>query len=438
MKVVIYFEWLHFIRNPARLIAVLLFLVATFFSLFNGVSEYEERLTQIESINKQIDETQQLAISWFDEGKKGPEDRPWVDINTPFWSMWYGTHYVIDYPEPTMIFNAGQSDHFGYYKRVSMWTTAYDSDLTAELSNPEMVQLGALDFSFVWLYLMPLLLVVLTYHTKGLEHDLGFLPLLQVQQPNLNIWVIQRLLVVGIGMLGLLTLLILGSTVIVSKLSLCSDVFSLWGVYVLYLMLWIVIVYFITRYGKGQADQALKMVGVWLMLTVVIPGIVNQYILLKKPAGLMMDMIEASRDGHSEIFDRPENSVIKDTKRIIPELENLEIAKHDSLLKQPMISGAYRLVLNEYMTEVSNRIMQDQQERNKMIAASYWFNPVTGFHNWMNNISGTGHESNLEFRKEIQKSGKSINHKLVKDEWSERKMDKAAFDEYVLLLNNKE
>jgi ABC-2 type transport system permease protein len=348
--------------------------------------------------------------------------------------MWYATHYVIDDPSSTMIFNSGQSDHFGYYKRVSMWTTAYDSDLTAELSNPEMVQLGALDFSFVWLYLMPLLLVVLTYHTKGLEKDLGFLPLLQVQQPNLNSWLAQRLAVIGMGILILLSLLILSASLLVGDLSLGKDVFTLWVVYSLYLILWLVIIYLIIKFGKGQADQALKMVGVWLLLTIVMPGIVNQYILLKKPADLMMDMIEASRDGQSEIFDRPKEAIIEDSKRIMPELVDLEVAKHDSLLSQDMINGAYRLVLNEYMSEVSNRIMQDQMERNKMIAASYWFNPVTGFHNWLNNITKTGHKSNLDFRKKIQKAGEVINQTLIKDEWSEKKMDKSSFEEYSKLL----
>lgn len=436
MKRIFYFEWLHFTRNAARPVAVALFLFAAIFGLFNGVSNYNERSSQIESIKERIAETHQTAYQWFEEGKSGPENRPWVNIHEPFWSMWHGNHYIIDEPKPSMIFNIGQSDHFGYYKRVSVWSTAFDNDLTAELSNPEMVQLGALDFSFVWLYLMPLLLVVLTYHTKGLEMDLGFLPLLKVQQSNLNTWIIKRLMVIGLGILGLLTILIIGLMIGVSDLSLENDVISLWGVYSIYLIFWLAIVYLIIRFGKGQADHALKMVGMWILITVVIPGIVNQYILLEKPADLMMSMIEANRDGQSEIFDRPRDAVIKDAMRILPELQFLEVAKNDSLLTQDMINGAYRLVLNEYMTEVSNRIIQDQEERNKMISATYWFNPVTCFHNWLNSITRTSHQSNLEFRKEIQKAGEVINKTLVKDEWTNKKMDKYSFEEYVQLLSN--
>lgn len=434
MKKVIYFEWLHFKRNSARPIAVVLFLIAAVLGLYNGVSNYQSRVTQIEAILEQAKETQESAYAWFEEGKNGPEDRPWVNINEPFWSMWYGTHHVIHEPAPTMVFNVGQSDHFGYYKRVSMWTTAFDSDLTAELSNPEMVQLGALDFSFVWLYLMPLLLVMLTYHTKGLEVDLGFLPLLQVQQPNLNGWLIRRLTVIGVGLLLLLTLFVLGSTSLMGQLSIGNDMILLWSVYALYLLLWLAIIFFVIRFGRGQADQALKMVGVWLLLTVVIPGTVNQYVLLEKPADLMMSMIEATRDGQSEIFDRPEDVIIKETKQLMPNLLNLDVAKQDSLLSQEMINEAYRIIRNEYITNVSNDIMREQEERNSLIAMTHVLNPITGFHNWLNNITGTGHKSNLAFRKEVQRAGEIINRKLTADVWSERKMDKAAFGEYVELL----
>ena len=438
MKNLIYFEWLHFKRNAARPFAIVLFVVAAVFGLYNGVSHYQNRVAQVEAILGQAKETQESAYKWFDQGKNGPEGRPWVNINEPFWSMWYGTHYVIHESAPTMTFNLGQSDHFGYYKRVSMWSTAFDSDLTAELSNHEMVQLGAFDFSFVWLYLMPLLLVVLTYHTKGLEIDYGFLPLLLIQQPNLNRWLIRRLTVVGVGVLLLMTVFLFASTFLVSQLSLGKEVILLWSVYSLYLLLWLVIIFFIIRFGKGQADQALKMVGVWLLLTVVIPGTVNQYVLLNKPTDLMMDMIEANRDGQSEIFDRPEDVIINEAKQIIPELSRLEVAEQDRLLSQDMINGAYRLVLNQYMTEISKKIIEDQQDRNKLIAATYWFNPLTGFHNWLNNITKTGHQANLDYRIRIQEAGELINRTLVIDEWSSREMNKTSFIEYIDLIKTDE
>ncbi|MEM1406387.1 MAG: hypothetical protein AAGG59_06405 [Bacteroidota bacterium] len=434
MKKLIYFEWLHFRRNVARPIAVLLFLLASLFGLYNGFSSYQERKQEIENINGRKTETIGEALGWFDQGKTGPEGRPWVDINTPFWSMWYATHYLVQRPQATMIYNLGQSEHFGYYKRVTMWTTAFDDDLTAEISNPELVQLGSLDFTFVWFYLMPLLLIVLTYSTKGLERDLGFIPLLKVQRPFLHHWLLQRVLITGLWLLALLSTLIFVPTLFISELSFSNDLIGIWFVYGLYLILWLTLIYLVIRFGKGQADQALKMVGVWLVLTVAIPGLVNQYVLLKKPADLMMDMIEAGRDGQAKIYDRPQDEILLEARRIIPQLSELDAAQYDSLMKQPMINGAFRLVLTEYMSKISDGIINDQLTRNQMIASSYWFNPVTGFHNWLNNLTETGHSSNLDFRRNIQKGGEAIQYRLVLDEWQDKKMDKTFFESYVQLL----
>jgi len=259
--------------------------------------------------------------------------------------------------------------------------------------------------------------------------------LLNVQQPNLNSWLIQRLAVIGLGMLLLLTLLTVGPLLMVNELSLGYEIVLLWTVFSFYLLLWMVIIFFIIRFGSSQADQALKMVGLWLLLTLVIPGTVNQYVLLNKPVDLMMDMIEANREGQSEIFDRPESIIINEAKQIMPELSKLDIAKNDSLLNQDMINGAYRLVLNAYITDISDKIIAEQKERNDLIKATYWFNPLTGFHNWLNNITKTGHEGNLAFREEIQNAGEVINRTLVMDEWGDRKMDRPSFTEYVQLFN---
>jgi Cft2 family RNA processing exonuclease len=125
---------------------------------------------------------------------------------------------------------------------------------------------------------------------------------------------------------------------------------------------------------------------------------------------------------------------MKKAQQIMPELKKLAVAKHDSLFTQEMINGAYRLVLNQYMNEVSDKIREDQENRNQVIAATYWFNPVTGFHNWLNMTTKTGHQQNLTFRRNIQQAGNQIHYRLTMDEWQQRKMDHASFREYIQLL----
>lgn len=434
MKNLIYFEWLHFSRGLARPIAVLLFLFAASFGIYNGFNSYHERLDQVDAIKESRAESHQEVFDWFESGVEGPEERPWVKISTPFWSMWYAKHQLVQTPSPLMVYNIGQSEHFGYYKRVSMWSTAFDDDLAAEIANPEFVHLGALDFSFVWIYLMPLLLIVLAYQVKGLEQDVGILPLLRIQQPSTGLWLLRRLMIMGVAMLLLLSLLVWIPELLFLKSSQTESVLILWMIYTSYLLFWLILVFLVIYFGKGQADQALKMVGLWLLFAVAIPGVVNQYVLLRKPADLMLSLIEANRDGQQEIWDRPQDKVVEEALAVLPELQGSEAATNDSLLERPMINAAYRLVWSDYIAGVSNKIMEDQEGRNDLISATYWFNPVGGFHKWLNGISCTGHEASLGFRRKIQEATFSINQTLIMDEWKKRKMDKASFNEYAQMF----
>ena len=434
MKTLLYFEWLHFSRNLARPIALTLFVIAALFGIYNGVNHYQDRLDQISTTEQSTAELHQTAEEWFSAGIAGPADRPWVDINTPFWSMWYAGHFLVDTPKPAMIYNIGQSAEMGYYKRVSMWTTAFDDDLTAEIANAELSRMGELDFSFAWLYLMPLLLIVLTYHTKGLEYDLGFIPLLNVQQPSLNTWLLKRLLILGFLMVSVLTLLMLVPVLFLGGSFPIVGMLPIWFVYLFYLLIWMMVAFFVIRFGKGQSDQALKMIGIWLLLAVAIPGIVNQYVLLKKPVGLMMSLIEASREGREKIYELPEDQVKAQALQLLPDMQKTAGALDDSLMTQDMLNGAYRLVLNRYNSGISDQVLQDQEVRNQLIVSTYWYNPVTGFHNWLNRLTNSGHEANLAFRRKIQKAGEQINRQLVLDEWSDKKINQSLFDDYKKIL----
>ena len=53
-----------------------------------------------------------------------------------------------------MVFSLGQSEQYGYYKRVTNWSTIFDSDLAEEIANPERMAIGTLDLNFVLIYLI--------------------------------------------------------------------------------------------------------------------------------------------------------------------------------------------------------------------------------------------------------------------------------------------
>ncbi len=74
------YEWKHFIRNPFKVIAVLLFTLATAYGLHNGASLYEKQSQEIQNIQNKIKEDREtysenyikddgLGLDYFGEQK---------------------------------------------------------------------------------------------------------------------------------------------------------------------------------------------------------------------------------------------------------------------------------------------------------------------------------------------------------------------------------
>jgi len=83
------YELKHFSRSIAKLFAYVLFVLASVYALYNGFDLQNKHQETIQNIEQKKQEEITKALAWFDEGKKGPEDRPWMDITTPFWASWF-------------------------------------------------------------------------------------------------------------------------------------------------------------------------------------------------------------------------------------------------------------------------------------------------------------------------------------------------------------
>ena len=81
---------------------------------------------------------------------------------------------------------------YGFYKEITFWSSTYDNDMVEEISNPERILTGTVDFSFLVIYLLPVLLIALTYNIGGLERDAKFERLIAIQTGSLSKWLLLR------------------------------------------------------------------------------------------------------------------------------------------------------------------------------------------------------------------------------------------------------
>ncbi|WP_111669883.1 DUF3526 domain-containing protein [Algoriphagus litoralis] len=429
-------EWINFIRSPYKIIAVVLFLIAAGFSIYNGYALRNKQLDTISKVKaiykKQLDE----AKAYLKANKKGPEDSPWIDVQTPYWAMYSSAQHLTKAPSPMMVFAVGQAEQFGFYKRINAWSTAYDGDLAAEISNPERIALGALDFTFVVLFLLPILLIVLCFTVGGYEQDKQVSKLIKIQLGVQSPWIFGRIISIGIYVSGFLIALILISALFSGVIAEAGNsLFQFSAIILLYTWIWLLGIIGLIHLQMGQTAQAMTLTLIWVIFAMVIPGAVHQAASLIYPNNLMVEFLDAKREDTEDIYDTDFPIVRNRVIQNYPELKETKLATvPDSVFAQNLKSSIYRTEIAYHMKEVSEKIENSFGEKNSFITSSYWFNPIIGIQNYLFGLAETDYIAYQNYRKKIQSANLEICKTIILDEWNEVKVDLEKFTVYEKLL----
>ncbi|MEM7574631.1 MAG: DUF3526 domain-containing protein [Bacteroidota bacterium] len=429
------YEWKHLSHSRFKLVALLLYLGAAVYGLHNGASLYNDRVTEIERIQQKAQEDRNTYLAYYEAGEKGPEDRPWVDVTSPFWAVWYSNVYHFKRPSSAMVYSIGQAEQYGYYKRVSFWASPLDADMTQEIANPERLQTSSLDFAFVFLFLQPVLLLILLYNLKSAEVEEGIFPLIEVQTTNSQGWLLSRvgfylsiLVVLNLGLLFYGALL----TGVLKTAAVAFWQLLLFGLF--YLLLWTGLYYLVLRRGKTIMGNTLLMAGIWLLLVFVVPAGVQQRVSIQMPANLMADFIDAKRDERTAIFNQPDSVLQAQLFALFPEIVNSPVANDSTKINLARNQSSSSLA-NELTKASVVKIEQENQTRNSLLRASYWFNPVMYFQNRFNSIAHTHYDNYEQFRQEIQILIDRQIKIMVLDTWEDIEVNEEQFQEYAKTLS---
>lgn len=429
------FEFKHFSRSRAKFWAYILFVLACLYALFNGFNLQNKHLKTIESIEQKKQEGIAKIKSWYDEGKTGPEDRPWIDITTPFWALWNAPTYTIKNPSPLLPLGIGQAEQYGFYKKITNWSSTYDNDMVEELSNPERLVNGNIDFAFVVLFLLPILLIIFSYNINGFEKDFNFDKLIDIQVGNKQKWILARLLFYVLLLILTVIILILSVGIINSvNDTYQSNLLALIFLATIYITSWAIVFYFIILKSNGSSSQAFTMISVWLVACIVIPGAVHQYASTKYPPNLMTDYLDVNRKDAYEVFELSRDIQAKKIMAIYPDLAQTKHGQ-DSLSDDDIVSNTVSAIINQMNKMAIDTIEAQNDAKNKLITSSYWFNPVSYFQNKWNSITDTDYYAYKNYRADVQQAIDKKIELLVFDCWDKKKVDKALYENYLILLN---
>jgi len=434
--VIIQNEYKHFVRSKFKTFSLVLFIGAAVYGLQNGYELFQKHNSEIAAIKTKNTESVKTIESWFDEGKKGPEDRPWINITTPFWAIWNAPSTVVKTPSALMPFTIGQTEQFGYYKQVTNWSTTFDSDLAEEIANPERLATGTLDFSFVIIYLLPILVIVLLFNIGGLEKDLGFDRLIQVNSISPKKWLLARFAFYFLALIIVLLVLMLPYAILSGAFQNEFGTFIKLFLYVsLYTFLWFSVFYFINLSGKGSTNQAMKMVSVWLLFCIVLPGTIHQVASLKYPSSYMTDYIDANREESNKLLELPNDTIRNRLLALYPILKETKHGR-DTLIDEEILGNSSSALVNELMKKTALTIEINNERKNQFIQNTYWINPISFFQNKINTLANNDYYAYKQFRHNIQSIiDKKVNTILL-DCWNKETVNKEKYLWYVEHFNN--
>ncbi|MEO0472159.1 MAG: DUF3526 domain-containing protein, partial [Bacteroidota bacterium] len=297
------------------------------------------------------------------------------------------------------------------------------------------LQSGTLDFSFVVLYLLPLLLLICLYNIKGAEADGGFLRLIYAQTGTQGPWLLARVAFYGSLIMLIMGGLMLYGAMLTPVFSSASSAFWQGLLWIFgYLLLWGVGFGLILRQGNSSIGNTLKMVGLWLLFAFIIPATIHQWVSIQQPANLMTELIDAQRDQKYEIYDLPDSVVQAHLNEMFPKIINSPVAQDSNKIVAARNRSFYALT-NELAKNSIKQIETTNEERNELIQASYWFNPLSFMQNKLNSISQTDYQDYKNYRAEIQALVDKQIRVLVLDMWQDVAVDKKRYVEYEEMLS---
>jgi ABC-2 type transport system permease protein len=236
--------------------------------------------------------------------------------------MYYLKFVYVNKPLPITALAIGQRDVNSSIQAVTirgLEAQKYDTDL----ENPFNLMMGNLDLSFVILYIFPLLIITLTFNLLSEEKENGTWRLVYTQTTSSIKYLLQKLLVAGLFTTGVLLLLFASSIVIVG-IPVNIALLQFASVSLLYLLFWLAVSFFIVSLNKKSGANAIALLSIWLLLTIVLPATVNSYITTSYPVPEALSTMLKQRDGYHQKWDVPKEQTMQQFFSAYPQYKHLK------------------------------------------------------------------------------------------------------------------
>lgn len=174
----------------------------------------------------------------------------------------------------------------------------YDS----ELNNPNNLMAGNIDFSFVLIYLFPLLIIAFSYNLVSEEKESGTWKIVATQSQNTFLYILKLFYIRILSLFAVLTI-VLFIAVLFLGIPLDASFFAFYGISILYLLFWFAVSFFIVSLQLHSNFNAVILLTIWLFLIIILPAVINTYVVNKYPVPEALELTVKQRNAYHEKWD---------------------------------------------------------------------------------------------------------------------------------------
>jgi len=237
--------------------------------------------------------------------------------------LYYLRFTLIKRPLNLSAVSIGQSDVNPLLQAVTIRNLEEQKHDT-DFENPLLLMSGNLDLGFVIIYLFPLVLIAMMFNLYSEEKELGTWRILSAQTPNKLNFLLKKM---GIRLFFVFAVLVLLLVITAFTLKIPNNkVFWAFCIQsILYILFWNALCLLVISFQRNSNFNALCLISIWIILTILLPAMVNNYVLNNYPVPEALQAMIEQRNGYHEKWDLAKDVTMEPFFEAYPQFEKYSV-----------------------------------------------------------------------------------------------------------------
>ena len=339
--------------------------------------------------------------------------------------LYYLRFTLIKKPVKLSALSIGQSDVNPLLQAVTIRNLEGQKNDT-DFENPSLLMSGNLDLGFVIIYLFPLVLIAMTFNLYSEEKELGTWRILSAQTGNKMSFLIKKMSIRVVFIFAVLLLLLLVADFAL-QIPFDANFWALCLQSILYVLFWSALCLFVVSFQKNSNFNALTLISIWILLTILSPAMLNNYILNEYPVPEALEAMIEQRDGYHEKWDLAKEVTMEPFFEVYPQFEKYPVPED----KFSWIWYYGMQFMGDLESKESSKEMQDKiLLRDKISKTVALLVPTMHAQLSFNKLANTNMISHLDFINALTKFHEKLRLDFYPDIFDQKSADSIDWTQY--------